>query len=427
MSLAQTILVVALWICLAAVVYAYAGYPVVIGALARLFGRRRPAPEIADADLPFVSLLIAAYNEEAVIDGRIRNALDSDYPADKFEIVIATDGCADQTAAIVRRYTDRGVRLLEYPRRRGKTTVLNDSIPQLRGEVVMFSDANTYTDPGAVRNLVRWFRDPAVGAVSGKLVLTDPTTGKNADGLYWKYETFLKQCEGRLGALLGANGGIYAIRRALYHPLPTTAVLDDFLIPLLAKLRTGCDIVFEPAAVAREETAAGVSAEFQRRTRIGAGGFGSLGLLAGLLNPRRGWVAFAFLSHKILRWCCPFALLGLIVANALLALEGEPFYRLLLAAQAAFYTTALIAAYIPGQQKPVRLLRLTTMFMSMNGALLMGFGRWLRGSQAATWRRTARVAELQPAGWPAPAHAERVVAIPAPFTKAAGWDRQSAV
>ena len=154
MTLGQMVLVVALWVCFAAVAYAYAGYPAVVYALTRLFGRRRPAPLLRDEDLPGVSLLVAAFNEEAVIDGRIRNALAADYPPGRLEIVVATDGCTDQTAAIVRRYADQGVRLIEYARRRGKATVLNDSIPQLRGEFVMLSDANTYTEPAAVRNLV---------------------------------------------------------------------------------------------------------------------------------------------------------------------------------------------------------------------------------------------------------------------------------
>src|SRR5262249_19188989 len=147
---------------------------------------------------------------------------------------------------------------------------------------------------------------------------------------------------GRLGALLGANGGIYALRKSLYVPLPGDTILDDLVVPLLAKLRHGCDIVYDNQAVAHEETPASVGAEFHRRSRIGAGGFGSLGLLAGLLNPRRGWVFFTFLSHKVLRWCCPFFLLGLLGANVFLA--GEPFYRGLLFAQAGFYATAVAAA-----------------------------------------------------------------------------------
>src|SRR5262249_30950742 len=146
--------------------------------------------------------------------------------------------------------------------------------------------------------------------VCGRLVLTDPATGCNVDSYYWRYETFLKRCEGRLGALLGANGAIYAIRRELYTPIPGNTIVDDFVIPLRAKLRTGCRIVYDGDAVAREETPPNVGAEFHRRSRIGAGGFQSIGLLWRLLNPRSGWVAFTFFSHKILRWVCPFFLVA---------------------------------------------------------------------------------------------------------------------
>ncbi len=387
------ILAALLWTALAVVAYAYVGYPVVVFIASRLFGRYRPGPDPRDSDLPRLSLLIAAYNEESVIEGRIENALAMDYPSARLEIVVATDGCADRTAAIARRYTDRGVRVFEYPERRGKATVLNEAVGELTGSIVMFSDANTHTDADAARRLVRWFSDNRIGAVCGRLVLTDPKTGRNVDGLYWKYETFLKRQEGRLGALLGANGGIYAIRRELIDPLPPDAILDDMLIPLRARLKSGKAIVFDPAAVAHEETAASVRAEFQRRSRIGAGGFGSLGLLAGLLNPARGWVSFAFWSHKVLRWCGPFALLGAFAANV--ALADSLFYAGVLLAQLAFYTTALVAAFLPSQQTGVRVLRLTTMFTSMNWALLVGFGRWARGTQAVTWKRTSRLAETR--------------------------------
>src|SRR5262249_42174124 len=184
--------------------------------LARLFGRRRAVPALRDEDLPTVSLLIAAYNEEAVIEERLLNALAVDYPPQKWEVVVVTDGCSDRTAAIVRRYADRAVRLLEYSERRGKAAALNVAFKEVTGGVVLQSDANTFTDLAAARNLARWFADPSVTAVCGRLVLTDPDTGRNADSLYWKYETFLKDREGRLGALLGANGGIYAIRRDRY-------------------------------------------------------------------------------------------------------------------------------------------------------------------------------------------------------------------
>jgi cellulose synthase/poly-beta-1,6-N-acetylglucosamine synthase-like glycosyltransferase len=391
MSSVESCLIVCLWVCLLAVFYAYVGYPVVIYCLARLFGRRRSVTEAAEAELPVVSLLIAAYNEESVIEERLCNALALDYPKERLEIVVATDGCTDGTVEIVRRYADKGVRLLEYSQRRGKAVALNSAFADLRGEIVILSDANTFTEPTAARKLVRWFQDPRVSTVCGRLILNDPVQGRNVDSLYWKYETFLKRCEGRLGALLGANGGIYAVRKSRYVAIPPGTILDDFVIPLLSKLRHGGDIVYDPLAVANEETPEHVSAEFHRRSRIGAGGFGSLSLLRGLLNPCQGWVFFTFVSHKLLRWCCPFFLLGLLLANLLL--WDVPAYRTLLFAQFAFYATSLVAAYLPGRLLPVKLLRLTTMFTTMNGALLVGFGRWLCRTQRGTWKRTARVAQ----------------------------------
>jgi cellulose synthase/poly-beta-1,6-N-acetylglucosamine synthase-like glycosyltransferase len=391
MSSVPTTIVVVFWACAAAVFFAYVCYPLVVWQLARWLGRPARVPDGEGKSLPSLSLLIAAHNEEAVIEERIRNALQMDYPADKLEIVVASDGSVDATAAIVRRYADRGVRLLDYSVRRGKAATLNAAVAELRGEIILLSDANTYTDANAARNLVRWFTNPKVGVVCGRLVLTDPETGGNADSLYWKYETFLKRCEGRLGALLGSNGAIYAIRRALYFPIPGDTIVDDFVIPLQAKLRTGCAIVYDCDAVAREETAPDVRSEFRRRSRIGAGGFQSILLLWRLLNPRRGWVAFTFFSHKIVRWLCPFFMLGALFANLLLL--AEPLYRATLFAQLGFYAVSMLAAFVPARFRSLKPLRLTTMFTSMNLALLVGFWRWASGSQKGAWRRTARLVE----------------------------------
>ena len=379
------------WICSTLAVYAYAAYPALIWLASRAFGRAARAPEAGGGALPTASLILAAYNEEAVIGERLEDALAMDYPQGKLEVVVGSDGCTDQTAEITRRFAGRGVRLLEFAENRGKASVLNDAVASASGEILLMSDANTHIDPAAARKLARWFRDPEVGAVVGRLVLVDPVTGRNADGLYWKYETFLKRCEGRLGALLGANGAIYAIRRSLYEQIPPGTIVDDFLIPLLAKQRTGCGIVYDCEAVAVEETAPGVGDEFHRRARIGAGGYQAIGMLWRLLDPRRGWVAFAFLSHKVLRWLCPFFLIGAFLTN--FALAGRPRYGGLLAAQVAFYSVAALMALVPARVRALRPLRLTTMFASMNAALLVGFWRWLRGRQRAAWKRTARVAE----------------------------------
>src|SRR5262245_5410690 len=296
--------------CAGLVFYTYLGYPVAVWCLARLFGQKHEADGGDPQNVPSVSLLIAAYNEEAEIGMRLDNALAMDYPADRLEIVVASDGSFDATASIVRRYAGRGVRLLDYQQRRGKAAVLNSAFAELNGDIVVLSDANTHFGPDAMRRLTSWFRDPQVGVVCGRLILSDPETGHNVDGLYWKYETFLKKNESRLGALLGANGAIYALRRGLYPGIPEGTIVDDFVIPLQAKLRSGCSIVYDSQATAHEETPRAIGAEFQRRSRIGAGNFQSLGLLWRLLDPRHGWIAFTFFSHKILRWLCPFFLFG---------------------------------------------------------------------------------------------------------------------
>ena len=386
----HTALQTVFWISALLVAYTYVGYPLTIYVLSRLFGRRSQPAEIRDEQTPSLSLLIAAYNEHSVIAERIENALNMDYPRDKLEIVVASDGSTDGTNEIVRCYADRGVVLLPFPQRRGKSVVLNDAVGRLRGEVMILSDANTMMDRQAAKRLARWFSDPMVGAVCGWLDLYDSRTGRNADGVYWRYENFLKRCEGRLHAVLGANGAIYAMRRALYQPIPSDTLIDDLTIPLLAKLRTGCRIVYDKQAVAREETAPDIQSEFRRRARIGAGGFQAIARLWPLLHPRFGWTAFAFLSHKILRWASPFFLVGMLLSNLLLA--GAPSYRTLLLGQLAFYALAIVGSKITLQGWVGRLLRLPALFTTVNAALLVGFVRWTLGPQSGVWIRTPRMA-----------------------------------
>ena len=374
------------WTCASLIVYPYIVYPLVLVALA---SRRRalvPLESTRDADLPTVSVLIAAHNEESVIRSRIENLLALDYPNGKLELVIASDASRDRTVGIVREY--QGVRLIEFSERTGKAAVLNAAIPGLSGEIAVLSDANTMMDRTAVRNLARWFRDPRVGVVCGKLVLTDPTTGRNVDGLYWRYETFLKRYEGKIGGLLGANGGIYAIRRVLFQGIPRDTIVDDFVTPLLARVRTECELLYDESAVAYEETPPEIGAEFRRRARIGAGGFQSIAVLWPLLDPRRGAIAFTFGSHKLLRWLCPFFLIGLIGSNIVLANVG--IYGVSLVALVALCAVALAGQVLPGKSTAGKVMRLATMFGTMNAALLVGFFRWATGRQRAAWDRTVR-------------------------------------
>jgi cellulose synthase/poly-beta-1,6-N-acetylglucosamine synthase-like glycosyltransferase len=375
--------------------YAYAVYPALIYCLSRCLGNRPSPPAINESDLPAVSLLIAVHNEEAVIQRRIANALEQDYPKDRLQIIIASDGSDDRTVEIAGCYHGR-VHVLDYPIRRGKAATLNAAMQYLSGQIVLLSDANTSIEQGALRNLVRWFTDARIGAVCGRLILVDPAGGGNVDGLYWRYETFLKKCEGRLGALLGSNGAIYAIRRDALTPIPSGTIVDDFVIPLLARLRDGCSIIYDADAIGWEETPMQLRQEFRRRVRIGAGGFQAIAMLWKLLNPMRGWIAFTFFSHKVMRWLCPFFLCGALASAALLC-GRDVFYRWALLGQVCFYAASLTIGLIPTQGRLFRPLRLATMFASMNAALLLGFFQWAGGIQNGVWRRTERATPLRKA------------------------------
>jgi cellulose synthase/poly-beta-1,6-N-acetylglucosamine synthase-like glycosyltransferase len=383
------------WICVVAVGYAYAVYPALIYGLSRVFGRRPTPPDVCDSNLPTVTLLIAAHNEEVVIERRIANALELDYPKDRLQIVIASDASDDRTVEIASRYPGR-VRVLDYPIRQGKAATLNSSIQLLSSQIILLSDANTWTDRAAVRNLVRWFAGAKVGAVCGKLILTDPAGASNVDDLYWRYETFLKKCEGSLGALLGSNGGICAIRRDAFVPLPPGTIADDFVMPLLAKLRYDCSIIYDPDSIGHEETPAQLRQEFDRRVRIGAGGFQAIAMLWKLLNPFRGWIAFTFFSHKVMRWSCPFFMCGALISAGLLEGAGI-FYRSALIGQTCFYAISLTIGLFPIRVRALRPLRLATMFTTINAALLLGFFKWAGGMDQGVWRRTERAMPLRQA------------------------------
>jgi cellulose synthase/poly-beta-1,6-N-acetylglucosamine synthase-like glycosyltransferase len=379
---------VVFWSCAGLVVYTYALYPVLLLFLAALRRQGTSPDQSEDTDLPTVSVLIVAHNEEASIRARIQNLLALEYPKDKLELIIASDSSRDATVAIAREYGDRSLRVFDFSARTGKAAVLDAVIPKLSGSIAVLSDANTMMDPAAIKRLTRWFHDPRVGVVCGKLVLTDPSTGKNVDSLYWRFETLLKRCEGKLGALLGANGGIYALRRTLFQGVRHDTIVDDFVIPLLARIRTGCRIVYDETAIAYEETPPEIAVEFRRRARIGAGGFQSISFLWPLLDPRQGWIAFTFFSHKVLRWLCPFFLLGLAVANIILVNVG--IYGFSLAIGVLLCGAALLGQYSSLGSSAGRAVRLTTMFATMNAALLVGFFRWAMGRQHAAWERTAR-------------------------------------
>jgi len=335
---------------------------------------------------PRVSLVIAAYNEASCIADKIRNSLALDYPADRLEVLVGSDGSTDGTNEIVRSFSDPRVRLVAGTRG-GKVSVLNRCIPAAAGEIVVLSDANTEIDTAALKKLVRHFDDPDVGAVCGKLRLYNPTRNDFEESSYWAYESLIKLYEGKRGAVVGANGGLYAIRRALFAQLPPGTICDDFVIPMRI-LDSGFRVVYEPAAWAQEETTEDYGLEFGRRTRIAAGNFQSLKLVAGLLSPMAGFRAFAFWSHKVLRWVAP-ALMGLVLATNVFLLDSL-LYRIILGAQLAFYALALAGRMNWFRGRLRKACSVAYYFTTMNLALAVGFWRFLRHSQRAAWDRTAR-------------------------------------
>jgi len=356
--------------------YSYLGYPLILLAL-RLVIRN----EISKGPVtPFVSLLIPAYNEADVIGRKIENSLALDYPADRLEIVVASDGSSDQTAAIAQaRASGQRIRVLAFEQNRGKVATLNASVPELRGEIVVFSDAPAMLYPDSVRKLVQNFADPEVGAVSGlyKVVQADQVNIGSSEDFYWKYETFLKVMESQLASTLGGHGHLHAIRKELYpYPDPGT-INDDYVIPV-SVLAKGYRAVYEPSAIVYEE--AHEMTGFGRRVRIMAGNIQQLREIRTLLNPLRPLALFFFLSHKLSRLVVPFAMLAALIAN--LFLLSSPFYFAIFCAQLAFYLLATAGSV---RRLRPKALMLPYYFCMINLATFFGFYHALTERRKLAW------------------------------------------
>jgi cellulose synthase/poly-beta-1,6-N-acetylglucosamine synthase-like glycosyltransferase len=369
------------WVSVGFTVYVYLGYPILLWVLQAIF---RSSPDKQPVE-PTVSLLVAAYNEAAVIADKIRNSLTIDYPSGKLEVVIASDGSTDATADIVRSFADEQtggrVRLLNFEKNRGKTAMLNDAVPQLRGDIVAFSDASSMVAPDSVRKLVQSFSDPRVGAASGvyRLLKKDQARLGSQEDLYWKYETFLKVQEAKLGAFTGAHGSLYAIRRELY-PFPSANTInDDFTIPMRI-LEHGHRVAYEPAAVAYEE--AHEMEGFSRRVRITAGNIEQLREIRSLIWPPRPFVLFCLLSHKTGRLLVPLFMLMALAAN--IALRNQFPYNWLLLGQAIFYGLAILGAKVGVKPK---VLRLPYYFCMINSALFAWIYHALRHGRSTVRSR----------------------------------------
>jgi hypothetical protein len=348
--------------------------------------RKRNPPLPDPAALPSVSLIIAAYNEERVLAGKLVNSLSLDYPPDRLEILVASDGSTDRTEAIARAFEGRGVRLLRVEGRKGKTAAQNAAAAAANGEIVVFSDANALYEPDALRRLVARFSDPSVGCVEGRRA--DFATGASATArhelTYRDWESRLKTWESRVLSCTGATGPIYAVRRSLYVPLDP-ALISDFMEPLMIMCRHGKRQVFEAAAVSREAVLSDLNDEFHRKVRIMTRCLNSLRLAPEVLNPaRHGWFSAQVISHRLLRWLVPILALSAFGAN--LFLLDRPAYRITLFLQGLFAAAAALGWRLDRLQRGPACVRLPYAFCAANLAALVALGNGVRGRNVVTWR-----------------------------------------
>ncbi|MFZ0799399.1 MAG: glycosyltransferase family 2 protein [Terriglobales bacterium] len=379
------------WLAATLVGYSYLGYPVWLWLRSRWSPRPvRRNSDRSSAAAPAVSAVLVVRNEEAVIARKLENLLTLDYPQEKLDIVVISDGSSDRTTAILADYAcDSGVRTrvrtLMKPLSQGKAAGLNDAIRLATGEVLLFTDARQQIESGALRLLIENFADPDVGAASGELMLGDPASGETGAGmgLYWRIEKKIRELESASGSVAGATGALYCARRSLLDasPLPEGTILDDVLLPMQV-VRKGFRVVFDSRARAWDSPDLGDGREFSRKVRTLSGNYQLLQLAPWLLSSENG-IRFEFVSHKLSRLAVPFALLALLIASIFLR---QPLYRAALGAQLAFYALSLAALAGVKIGPLARIADPARTFVVLNSAAMVAFINFVTGRKAV-WAR----------------------------------------
>lgn len=390
------------WLCVAFVLYVYGGYPILIAVLAKLHPRR----SVVAQELPTVTLLIAAHNEEKVIAGKIENSLKLNYPRDRLQILIANDGSTDRTAEIVEGYAAQGIEMWSVMPRGGKMNAINGAIGKARNEIVLFSDADNMYEAEAVQEIVKPFSDPSVGGVSGARVVVGSHALGKAEALYWRYEEYIKRNESRFGSCMGVAGDALAIRRGLYLAPPAGTINDDVFI-LLGVLKQGYRFVFAPAARSAHPVTETEEGEIERRSRMVAGRYQTIFRGVRLLPFQNPVAVWQIVSHKYLRPLVPMAVIVAMLANiaAFLwpsrlqapgwLLLGRPYVWITLALEAAFFLLAGLGtiARFPGTLG--KLLYVPTFLINSNFAALKGFYRYFGDRQSVFWTRPRDQASIK--------------------------------
>jgi poly-beta-1,6-N-acetyl-D-glucosamine synthase len=388
------------WAAFFLVFYAYLGY----GGLLFFFVKiksllkpdERPGGQNEDYT-PAVTFIVAAYNEERWIEAKIRNCLAFDYPADKIQFWFVTDGSADATPSLIEDFPvpeNAVIRLFHQPERRGKIAAVERVMPLVKTPVTIFTDANTGVNKQAIRRIVRHYLKANVGAVAGEKRIAraaaSDATGAG-EGIYWRYESKLKEWDARLHSAIGAAGELFSIRTELYRPVSHDTLIEDFVMTMHIAMQ-GFNIEYEPEAYAVEGQSAGIREELKRKIRIAAGGLQAAYRLRALLNPfRYGLLSFQYFSHRVLRWTlAPLALPVLFLLNILLARNGSCVYQALLTAQILFYLLAALGWQFEQKKIRLKILFIPYYFCMMNYAMYRGFFRLISGRQPVVWEKAKR-------------------------------------
>jgi len=358
------------WICFALTGYAYFGYAVWLAICVRL----RSRPVLRKHFTPDVSIVIAARNEEANLLAKLQNLRLLDYPKDRLQIVIVSDGSTDRTADILREEANYVLPIV-LADSNGKASALNEAVRQTTGEILVFLDARQFVESNAVSELIACFADSDIGAVSGELLLEASPDASSPDGLgiYWKIEKAVRKLESASGSVIGVTGAIYAIRRELYVPLPHGTILDDVLVPMNVA-RMGKRVVFQSSAIARDRIFSKKGKEFSRKVRTLTGNYQLLRLAPWLLSSKNP-LLFRFISHKLLRLLVPLFLVLMFVVSAM---SGEPFYRAVFWVQILFYVLAIFGAVSPASKK-FKPIAIASTFVMLNAAAALAFYNFVSG------------------------------------------------
>ena len=358
------------WLCLAVVAYTYIGYAILLWIQVRLHRR----PVLQGSILTTVSIIIAVRNEAANLPAKLENLRDLNYPQDRLQIVIASDGSTDGTADILRKHAS-SIAVVLLDQSRGKAYALNEAVKHASGEILVFQDARQRIDPDAISELISCFADQEVGAVSGELLLETDSGSPSSDGLgiYWKFEKALRKLESESGSVVGVTGAIYAMRHNLYTTIPPETILDDVFLPMHVA-RMGKRVVFQPTAIARDRLFEEEEIEFSRKVRTLTGNY-QLPQLAPWLLSTDNPLLFRYISHKLLRLMVPLLLILMLLASATL---HEAFYRILFWLQMLFYTCAALGFVLP-YAKNFRPIAIANTFVMLNIAATFAFYNFIVG------------------------------------------------